>query len=654
MRNTAIVLKTYTGENSFTGEDHRQGKYPSGQKGVELPLLVVKGSGPSLCGRDWLSELKMNWQASHQVLRLDREELDSILEQYEEVVRDELGLLAGVEVKIHVDAQATPRFYRPRNVPHTIRQQVEEALCKLVDAGIVEPVRHSEWAALIVPILKADGSIRVCGDYKMTVNQVAKPDSYPLPRINDLLARLGGAKVFSKLDMSQAYQQLALDEQSKPFVTINTHKGLFQYNRLPFGVSAAPAIFQRTMENLLQGIEEVVVYLDDILVTGKCQDQHLQRLEEVLQRLSAARLRLKRVKCQFMVPSVQYLGVTIDTEGTHPNKDKVRAIQEAPAPTSVKELKAFLGLLNYYSKFLHNISSVLAPLYKLLKKGVKWHWGKEQETAFKEAKRVLISQKVLIHYDARKPLILACDASPVGIGAVLSHQENDGSERPIALASRTLTTAEQNYAQIEREGLAVVFGVTRFQEYIYGRHFTLVSDHKPLQTLFNERNGVSEMASARIQRWALKLSGYHYTFRHKPGIMNGNADGLSRLPLRGQPDVLEESPPPEVVSLLHRLEVLGSPVSSDEIKRWTREDPVLARVLKYVLQGWPANVLGDFADAMKPYKSRVNELSVQDGCVLWGARVLVPEKGRQAVLTQLHDGHPGFSRMKVIARTIVW
>ena len=161
-----------------------------------------------------------------------------------------------------------------------------------------------------------------------------------------------------------------------------------------------------------------------------------------------------------------------------------------------------------------------------------------------------------------------------------------------------------------------MFGVTRFHEYIYGRHFTLVSDHKPPLTLFNERTGVSEMASARIQRWFLKLSGYHYTFRHKPGIMNGNADGLSRLPLRGQPDVLEESPPPEVVSLLHRLEVLESPVSADEIKRWTREDLVLARVLKYVLQGWPANLLGDFADAMKPYKSRANELSVQDGCVL--------------------------------------
>ena len=149
-------------------------------------------------------------------------------------------------------------------------------------------------------------------------------------------------------------------------------------------------------------------------------------------------------------------------------------------------------------------------------------------------------------------------------------------------------TAEQKYAQIEQEGLAVVFGVTRFHKYIYGRHFTLLSDHRPLVTLFNEATGVSKKVSARIQRWDLKLSGYHNTFRHKPRIMNGNADGLSRLPLREQPDVLEESPPHKVVSLLHRLEVLKSPVSADEIKRSTREDPVLARVLKYVLQGWPA------------------------------------------------------------------
>ena len=145
----------------------------------------------------------MNWQASHQVLQLDREELDGILEKYQDVFRDELGLLKGVEVKIHVDAQANLHFYDARNVPHTIREQVEKALCKLVDAGIVEPVQHSEWAASIVSILKADGSIRVCWDYKRTVNQVVKPDSYPLPRINDLLARLGGARVFSKLHMSQ-------------------------------------------------------------------------------------------------------------------------------------------------------------------------------------------------------------------------------------------------------------------------------------------------------------------------------------------------------------------------------------------------------------------------------------------------------------------
>ena len=236
MRNTAIVLKTYTGEKiPLLGRIIVNASTPQTRKGIELPLLVVKGSGPSLCGGDWLGELTMNWQASYEVLQLDREELNGILEQYEEVFRDELGLLKGVKVKIYVDTQATPRFYRVRNVPHAITEQVEEALCKLVDTEIVEPVRHSEWAAPIVPILKADGFIRVCGDYKMTVNQVAKPDSYPLPRINDLFARLGGAKVFfSKLDMSQAYQQLALDEQSKPFVTINTHKGLFQYNRLPF------------------------------------------------------------------------------------------------------------------------------------------------------------------------------------------------------------------------------------------------------------------------------------------------------------------------------------------------------------------------------------------------------------------------------------
>ena len=220
-------------------------------------------------------------------------------------------------------------------------------------------------------ILKADGrSVRICGDFKVTINQASKLDRYPIPKIEDLLARLAGGKLFSKLDMSQAYQQLLLDDESKKYSVINTHRGLFRYNRLPFGIASAPEIFQRVMESLLSGIPGVIVYIDDILITGKTEADHLAALEEVLKRLENAGLRLKRDKCMFLAPSVIYLGYRIDAQGIRPVAEKVKAIQDAPQPRNVTELKSYLGLLTYYSRFLPNLSNTLAPLYKLLKRTV--------------------------------------------------------------------------------------------------------------------------------------------------------------------------------------------------------------------------------------------------------------------------------------------
>ena len=260
--------------------------------------------------------------------------------------------------------------------------------------------------------------------------------------------------MFTKLDMSQAYMQLLLEEESKQYVVINTHCGLFKYHCLPFGISSAPGIFQRTMENLLQGIPNVVVYINDILVTGATEQEHLKTLEEVLNRLEKAGLRLKRSKCLFMVPSVDFLGHKIDSQGLHPIAEDVKAVQEAPPPRNVRELKSYLGLLSYYSKFLPNLSSTLAPLYNLLKAATKWKWSPEVEEAFQASKRLLLTSQVLAHFDPKKKLLLSCDASAYGIGAVLSRQMPDGTEKPIGFASCTLSAAEKNYSQMEKEGLA--------------------------------------------------------------------------------------------------------------------------------------------------------------------------------------------------------
>ena len=310
-----------------------------------------------------------------------------------------------------------------------------------------------------------------------------------------------------------------------------------------------------------------------------------------------------------------------------------------------RELRSFLGLVNYYGKFYPNLSSKLSPLYCLLRKHARWAWDPEHESAFRLAKDALQQDSVLVHFDPSKPLVLACDASQYGLGAVLSQTMEDGQERPIAYRSRTLNPAEKKYSQLEKEGLVIVFGVTKFHNYLYGRQFQIESDHQPLAYLFNENRLIPQMASSRIQRWALKLSTYQYSIRYKAGKSLNNADALSRLP---QPYTVpeEDCTPAEVVHLINHLSS-----TTATVKAWTNKDPVLAKVKGFLLLGWPKKLSGD---DFKPYADRKSELSLEDGCILWGSRVVIPPQGRRLVLEELHDSHPGITRMKALARSYVW
>ena len=292
---------------------------------------------------------------------------------------------------------------------------------------------------------------------------------------------------------------------------------------------------------------------------------------------------------------------------------------QAPTPKEVPHLRSFLGLLNYYGRFLPDLATLLSPLYELLQSGRRWSWEQRQDKAFQEAKKLLVTSDVLTHNDPAKPLFLSCDASPYGVGTALSHRMPDDSERPIAFASRTLSPAERKYAQLDKEALSIIFGVKRFHQYLYGRHFNILSDHKPLQYLLGENRGIPAMASARIQRWALTLSAYSYSIDYKPGAAHANANGLSRLPLQEQP--AEVPLPGETVLLFEALD--STSVRAKQIREWVDKDPILSRVRDRVRRGWQAT---DEA-ALQPYQQRASELSSQDGCLLWGSHMVVPKKG---------------------------
>ena len=544
------------------------------------------------------------------------------------------------------DEIVKPRYCKPRPVPLAMRAKVEMEIERLQADGVIRPVEFAEWAAPIVPVLKASGAVRICGDYKVTVNQAVKVDKYPIPKIDDLFTRVAGGQLFTTLDLSNAYQQVVLDEASRKLTTINTSKGLFEYERLPYGISSGPGIYQRIMEQLLMNIPMTVVYLDDILVSGRTPDEHDRNLRTVLQRLMDMGLRLRKEKCNFRQTSCTYLGHVIDAEGIHPTNDKLIAIEKAPVPKNVQELRSYLGLVHYYHKFLHNVSCLLAPLHALTHVDAEWKWTATHQKAFEDSKALLASSKVLVHYDSKLPIIVSCDASPYGVGSVLSHRLPDGSDKPVAFASRTLSSAEKNYGQLEKEALALVYGITRFHKYLCGRQFVLQTDHKPLVGLLKSDRMISPMASGRIQRWALTLSNYEYTLEYTPGSRISHADCMSRLPKPNAPDQVPV--PQEVILALSIMD--ESPITSQQIEKWTSTDPVLSQVRRFVEQGWPDQAPPELAS----YHQRKDELSLQQGVLFWGARVIIPPKGRDALLCELHDTHPGIVKMKALARSYMW
>ena len=346
-----------------------------------LILLIVDETGPSLLGRDWIHALQFPFL--HNLVSnpgpssnidsvkdspISEAEIESVLGEFPDLFRNGLGTFKDLEVSIDIDESVQPRFFKPRPVPFSLKAKIDTELDNLIRDNIIQPVKYSRWAAPVVPVVKPNGNIRICGDYKLTCNKAIKMDTYPLPKVQELFAKLAGGKLFAKLDISQAYHQLCIDENSKKYTTINTHRGLFMYNRLCFGISSAPALFQRQMEIILKDLDQVLDFSDDIFISGKNKSDFLSNLRKVLGILQKNGLRLNKDKCIWCMTEITYLGFRINSKGIFPTDEKVKAIRDAPPPTDILQLQAFLGLLNFYRSFLPNASTVLEPLNRLLRK----------------------------------------------------------------------------------------------------------------------------------------------------------------------------------------------------------------------------------------------------------------------------------------------
>ena len=650
LEKTKAKLKTYTGERIPPLGTVNVPMKLNKQEGT-ISLMVVKESGPALFGRDGLLQFKINWPELkvHRVQQTSTDTnsvLQEMLAKHKTVFDKGIGKLKGITAKLYLEDNAQPKFHKARPVPYSLRPRVEDELKRLEDEGIITSVSHSNWASPVVPVVKKSGQVRLCGDYKVSINPVLKVDQYPLPRIQDIFASLAGGKRFSKIDLTQAYNQMEVDESCRELLTINTHKDLYQYNRLQFGVASAPAVWQRAMEQVLQGIPFTSCILDDMIISGKTDNEHLANLGAVLERLERFGLRANLEKCEFFKEQVTYCGHVISEEGLRKSPDKVNAVLNAPKPENVQQLRSFLGLVNYYRSFLPNLSTVLGPLNELLQGDKTWIWTPQCDKAFLDVKEMMTSEQVLCHYDPNRPVKLACDASPYGLGGVLSHIMDDGTERPIAFASRSLTKAEKGYSQIDKEALALYWGVLKFHTYLYGRRFTLVTDHKPLVSILNPNTGIPAMTAARLQRYALYLAGHTYDIEYRNTKQHCNADGLSRLPLTTSVDDYTDTASVYYTSQMEQL-----PVTSTQIRNETRRDPILSHVLESVTHG--QNNLPN-EEQFKPYRNRFHELSCHQDCLMWGNRVVVPNSFRERILQDLHEGHSGMVKTKAIARSYVW
>lgn len=440
-----------------------------------------------------------------------------------------VGKLKDFQLKIHADPTVRPVAQPPRRIPFHLRKQVAAKVEELERLDIIEPAEGpTPWVSPLVVVPKSNGEIRVCVDMRQA-NLAVERERHPIPTIEETLQEMKGASVFSKLDLRWGYHQIELEPESRKITTFATHKGLFRYKRLMFGLTSAPEIYQHVIQQTLHGCPSTKNISDDIIVHGKDHADDDANLQKTLQRIKEKGLTLNKEKCVFGVPQLTFFGSVVSADGVAPDGKKVEAIKGARAPSNAAEVRSFLGLVNYYGRFIPNFATIADPLRQLTKKGTEWAWTTVHQTAFNHLKGALTSDCVMAHYNPDVKTQLRVDASPVGLGAILTQCQH-GETQPVAYASRTLSDVERRYSQTEKEALAVVWGCEKFHLYLYGTEFELYTDHKPLEVIYDPR----AKSSARVERWVLRLQPYRYKIIYTPGKGNP-ADMLSRFPIDGQP-----------------------------------------------------------------------------------------------------------------------
>ena len=475
-------------------------------------------------------------------------------------------------------------------------------------------------------------------------NKAIKRVRHPMPTVNDISVELNGAKYFSKLDLAQAYHQLPLHKDSRYITTFNIHLGLYRYTRLNYGTNAAMEIFQHVLQQNLQGIAGVLNLADDIFVFGKTRQEHDAALTNCLQRLKDRGLTLNPKKCKFLQPSINFFGQIFSQEGTRPDPKRVEDLENASVSVNAREVRSLLGMANYSAKYIPNYATITAPLCDLTKKNVTFVWKEKHQEAFAKLKQALSEAPAMSYFDVNRDTFVTVDASPVGISAILTQSKSGSDEYTvIAYASRALSDVEKRYSQTEKEALSIIWGVEHFHLFLYGKEFTLITDHKPLEVIYGSP---TSKPSARIERWVLRLQPYAFKIQYRSGSENA-ADYLSRHPFK-KGEKQQEKLAEEYVNFLTRHSVPKA-MTLEEIARETKSDSTLQRLHPAIrLNMWDA-------DCLKPYRCIKDELTIgAQGVILRGTRIIMPSSFHQRAIDIAHENHQGLSKTKALLREKVW
>ena len=559
-------------------------------------------------------------------------------------------------MQLELDGSVAPvnfQYADSRSVRGKLKAELDRLEQKGVVAKVMEP---TDWVSSLVVERKKNGSLRLCIDPK-PLNKALKRAHYPLPIIDDVLAELPKARVFSILDAKNGFWHLELDHESSMATTMATPFGRYRWKRLPFGVSPAPELFQRKLDENIAHLDGVKAVADDILVYGEgdtdeeAERSHDQRLIALLKRAQEVGLKFNKEKFRHRLREVPYVGHELTSHGLKVASEKVKAIHEMPAPKDVKGVRQFIGLANYMARFIPNLSGVLEPLRQLTCKENAWAWEKEHEEAVEKVKLALASAPVLKYFDQNKQAVVQADASDYGLGAVLMQEGH-----AVAYASRSLTPTERRYAQIEKELLAVVFGLEKFHQYVYGKTVVVESDHRPLEIILKRP---LRDTPKRLQRMLLRLQRYDISLRYTPGKHVPVADALSRLMDQTEDNAVEVQEESDVL-VAHVSE--GSCMTDDlaisdgtlsELRLETQQDEEMAALHELIQSGWPEK--RNVPTNLIPFFHHREELTLEDGLIFKGDRCVVPKKMRRGMLKKLHSSHMGVeSCLRRARETVYW